>query len=495
MTRQHPLPLAALLLGLATCLCTLLQCGQQPARSQPSAALASATPVAAESGPEQDPNPTIVPERDQLRLLVSASMSGRLEPCGCASGQLGGLARRMQHIGERHNYDLLLEGGNLVEGSSPLDLEKLLTAVTILANMQHPYDAMGIGQHDLELPFDDWVGYSAGAPFVASDLTSEQAEWPGKPYVEKKVRGRAVRIASLTLAVPGKYQGEDSKVRLLAPLAGWTRALEGADEDAWRILLLHGTDVRARELVPTLQPPPHLVVCCDASYVEPSTRPEMVAGIPVVYPGTRGRILLECTLYRLPKGPRAALEVVPLAGSLTVPGGGGDPDVKQVLLAHRNQVKEDGLLQRMARQQPTPNGASYVGSQNCQSCHITAYAAWQASKHAHAWETLQKAEADPKRYGWPVTAYPDCVSCHVVGYREQSGFVSFEDTPQLAGVGCERCHGPGSEHIASGGKVRLGMHGGTQASVLCVQCHDFEQSPTFVYGERWPTIAHKLDPK
>ncbi len=495
MTRIRPLPLAGLLFGLATCLCTLAQCSPSEAPQIANTATAAGAAPGVHEPQEQEPNPTVVPERDQLKLLLSGSMAGRLEPCGCASGQLGGLARRMQYIGERRYHDVLLEGGDLIEGNTPLDLEKLLTAVTILANMQHPYDAMGIGARDLELPFDDWVGYTAGAPFVASDLTCDSPDWPGKPFVEKQVRGRAVRIASLTLSLPEQYRGEDSKIRLLAPLAGYARALAGADDDAWRILILHGTDVRARELVPTLVPAPHLVVCCDASYVEPTSRPEMVAGVPVVYPGTRGRILQECTLYRLPKGPRAALELIPLAGSLTVPGGGGDPDVKTVLLAHRDTVKQDNLLQKMARQLPTPNGASYVGSENCKGCHVTAYAAWQISKHAHAWETLQKAEEDPKRYGWPVTAYPDCVGCHVVGYREQSGFVSFEETPQLKDVGCERCHGPASEHIASNGQKRLGLHGGVQGSVLCLQCHDYEQSPTFVYGDIWPRIAHGLDPK
>lgn len=484
MRMQTPVA-ASLLFGLATCLFSFVQCGEHP-RGELSAAQAN---------PTQDPAPIVVPERDQLRLLLSASMSGRLEPCGCASGQLGGLARRMQHIGERRTYDVLIEGGDLVEGNTPLDLEKLLTGVTVLANMQHRYDAMGIGQQDLELPLAQWQDFAAGAPFVASDLRCQDPQWPGVAFVEKTVRDRAVRIGSLTMAVPEKYRADDSPIELISPLDGYKRALEGAASDAWRIVLLHCTDARARELVPTLQPAPHLVVCCDSSYVEPNARPEVVAGVPVVYPGIRGRILVECTLHRLPNETRAVLDLVPLAGSKTVPGGGGDPDVKQVLLSHRHQVKEDGLLQKMARQLPTPSGASYVGSQNCQSCHASAYAVWEKSTHARAWKTLEDAEKDPKRYGWPVTAYPDCVGCHVVGYREQSGFVDMELTPQLAGVGCERCHGPGSEHIASGGKTKLGIYDKLPASVLCTQCHDFEQSPTFVYGERWPHIAHGREPK
>jgi hypothetical protein len=25
---------------------------------------------------------------------------------------------------------------------------------------------------------------------------------------------------------------------------------------------------------------------------------------------------------------------------------------------------------------------------------------------------------------------------------------------------------------------------------LCTQCHDYEQSPTFVYGDKWTAIRH-----
>ncbi len=494
--RSDPWHLSALAFLLSVCACTLAQCsGDQVPADGASGEGAQAAARAEGQGPAaQDPIQGLPPEQDRLHLLVSGSMSGRLEPCGCASGQLGGLARRMQHIGERRNYDLLIEGGDLVEGDTELDLEKLFTSVTILTGMQHAYDAVGIGPRDLALPLDRWIEYTAGVPLIASDLASTRADWPGRPFVQKEVRGRTVRIGALTLTLPARYAAEDAPVRLLTPAEGWRRALEGAAADAWRILVVHGRDTVARDLVPTLEPRPHLVVCCDDSYVEPAPRPETVAGVPVVYPGIRGRIVVDVMLYRFPDGPRAALELVPLRGSLTVPGGGGDPDVKQVLLAHRQQVKDEGVLQRLARQLPTPNGAAYVGSQTCQSCHPTAYGAWAKSKHALAWKTLQDAEADPKRYGWPVTHYPDCVSCHVVGYREQTGFLDFDETPQLAAVGCERCHGPGSEHVMSGGQKALGMHGGVQSSILCVQCHDFEQSPNFVYGERWKLIEHGREP-
>lgn len=469
-----------LVLGSCSLFATLAQCGDGDERAQSPAA--------------QDPQPT-VPPPDRIRLLISGAMSGRIEPCGCASGQLGGLARRMQHVGEQRTYDLLLEGGDLVDGTTELDLLKFFTTKQILFEMERPYDALGVGAKDLALPRAEWNAFLAGVPVVASNLACSEPDWPAKPFVEKEVRGVKVRIASLLLALPEALRGKDSPLRLVPTAEAWQKALAGADANTRRIVMVHGDESAIRALIPQLQPSPDLVIGVDPGWVEPGGSPLLVGGVPLVFAGIRGRVLLDVWLHRDGKDPRAVCELVPLAGSKTVPGGGGDPQVKDVILDHRRQVKADDVLGKMARQLPTPNGAAYVGTSQCKVCHATAWQAWSKSKHGHAWKTLVDAEADPKRYGWPVTAYPDCVGCHVVGHREQTGFVSFEDTPDLADVGCERCHGPGSDHMASGGTKKLGIIGGIAPSVLCIQCHDFEQSPNFVYGDKWPLIQHGREPK
>lgn len=477
---MKPHRLAASVVVLSTLATTFLQCGDGKAASPATGARA------------QDPRPA-TPPPDRLRILVSGSLHGHLEPCGCASGQLGGLARRVQHIGEQRNYDLLIEGGDLVATNTPLDPLKVMTAATVLFELAH-YDALGVGPKDLELSRDEWSAFLAERPVVASDLASKDPAWPGKPFVEKTVRGIKVRIGSLCLEVPAALRAADAPVQHLAAAEAWQRALAGADEATRRIVMLHGGDDAIRALVPQLKPPPDLVIAVDPDSLEPTTAPTMIGKVPLVFAGTRGRVLLDVWLHRDAQGPHVACELVPLAGSKTIPGGGGDPAAKDAILKHRFDVQGDQTLAKMVRQRPTASGAAYVGTAACTTCHPTAAAAWGKSKHANAWDTLVKAEKDPKRYGWPVTAYPDCVSCHVVGFGEQTGFATFEDTPQLANVGCERCHGPGSAHLQAPAKNKLGVIGGVRPSELCVQCHDFEQSPSFVYPEKWPLIQHACEP-
>ncbi len=163
-----------------------------------------------------------------------------------------------------------------------------------------------------------------------------------------------------------------------------------------------------------------------------------------------------------------------------------DKTAKQVILAHRGTVKDLGLREKLAGRLPTKNGASYVGSSACKECHQEDYEIWEETLHAEAWKTLEKAEVDPDRYKWPVTHYPDCVYCHVVGYYQKTGFINPEKTPDLAGVGCEECHGAASEHVKDPKKHKLGPVHPTK----CTKCHDFEQTPDFDYNDYWQMIEH-----
>lgn len=104
--------------------------------------------------------------------------------------------------------------------------------------------------------------------------------------------------------------------------------------------------------------------------------------------------------------------------------------------------------------------ATYVGSKTCKKCHSQQYKSWAKTKMGQALDTLKPnerteaktaAKLDPaKDYSTDST----CLKCHTVGYGSPTGYAvpDLEDKKavrnalKLAHVGCESCHGPGSEY-------------------------------------------------
>jgi predicted CXXCH cytochrome family protein len=191
--------------------------------------------------------------------------------------------------------------------------------------------------------------------------------------------------------------------------------------------------------------------------------------------------------------------------------------------------------QEQSQEAATAGSAQYVGSQACQKCHAEIYARWQKTPMANvvrdprthpdaiipdlATNNVAKFRVDqvafvygslwkqryftkvgddyfplpvqwvvgertwrpyivPKGGDWWVPFYPPdnmqrptgptCDGCHSVDYNIR--------TKQVAewNVGCERCHGPGSEHVAhpSRGNIVNPAQTDTVAETdTCVQCH------------------------
>jgi hypothetical protein len=140
-----------------------------------------------------------------------------------------------------------------------------------------------------------------------------------------------------------------------------------------------------------------------------------------------------------------------------------------------------------------PAAFTYIGSAKCRMCHMTTksgaqFKIWQESRHAKAFETLKSPKADEiakaKGIAVPATQAPECIACHVTAHDKPAavrGTVANEE-----GVGCEACHGPGSEYQKMAvmkqlyeGKLepaKVGLVEPTEA--VCKTCHN-EKSPTY----------------
>ena len=99
-----------------------------------------------------------------------------------------------------------------------------------------------------------------------------------------------------------------------------------------------------------------------------------------------------------------------------------------------------------------------------------------------------------------------CAACHLTGWEryqdkatgqylvravnDPGGDMNIDDDPELdeINVGCESCHGPGSEHVANTGRSRFIVNpkylSAERSSAVCGRCHDRRQG----YGG--PTIGY-----
>lgn len=149
----------------------------------------------------------------------------------------------------------------------------------------------------------------------------------------------------------------------------------------------------------------------------------------------------------------------------------GDPTVREAMRAYDKRVNEHNR-KVYANAVPAPVSAgqpTYVGSGACATCHEPANTWWRTTKHGVAYKTLVDVD---KQFNL------NCVGCHVTGYGMPGGAtVTHNLEGELVDVGCETCHGPGSEHVA---KPRIpGLALRDPAETVCARCHNKEHSDLF----------------
>lgn len=151
---------------------------------------------------------------------------------------------------------------------------------------------------------------------------------------------------------------------------------------------------------------------------------------------------------------------------------------------------------------------TYTGTHYCKGCHASTAAGeifqvWQATAHASARNVLDSALAQEyfvKNGG----DRQSCLGCHSTLGR--AGLNDHERKVEAEGVGCERCHGPGSEYsqtVIMKDKEAFMRSGGSPGSLQnCYSCHapiPNDETPhcpfqtaEFNAEAAWPTIAHPV---
>lgn len=396
---------------------------------------------------------------DSLVVVLSGDTLGYLAPCGCTFPMSGGIKRKASAIEAmtRGKPSLVLENGGIVSTGgrqSELKAETVAEAMKYMhvdaAHLTPEEAALGSG---MALS----IGRLSEGKLITSSLDSPTTVdvKPGVVEGELYVGAVSTRPEALATRLGEKALALDEAVRSVLDSA---KSLNKRP-----VLMLDGNEAQARALAAEY---PELALIQYRSGGNPPPQPIKAGNTLLATPGERGRNIVRLS-YRAGKFEDYA--VVGLGPEIH-----DHPDVTRLYKNYLGRVREEGLLDKLPRTE-TPG---FAGTKTCGSCHAEAMAVWAKSKHSHALETLEKEDHD---------ADPDCVACHVVALGSTKGFRSRKETPELADVGCESCHGPGLEHSLAPYKRHL-LKVGKES---CLPCHTPHNSPGFDFATYWPKVSHK----
>jgi len=406
--------------------------------------------------PDKQPKPPAKPvERaDGFVVFLTGSELGALKPCGCSGGQLGGLDRRWAVLNSvPRQRRLIVDTGSLVESDSEQDLIKFNIIIQAFGLLD--YDVVNLTEKDLEIAENLGLLDRIGLVFnVISAHLPTDVDLPVKFTKQLALKDKTVTV---TIAA---FDAQSSRIEQIGELFP-----THTGEQVINILILNHCDPTIVDSVAEKAPIVDCLVC-----PSDSDEPRVIGDSnekPLVFSvGRFGRYI--CKLHVTDTKDQDRLELsfhaIPIGEDLKQ-----GASLVRLYKDYQQLVKEAHLLEKYPRF-VLPNGLKYVGSKSCKSCHEYEYQTWSEKGHAHAYATLEKVGS---RYD------PECILCHVVGIEYESGFISEEKTSHLKDVGCENCHGPGSEHVRTLGVVQT-----TKPKSSCLDCHTPETSGEYAGNEQ-----------
>ncbi|MBN1360377.1 MAG: beta-propeller fold lactonase family protein [Sedimentisphaerales bacterium] len=189
-----------------------------------------------------------------------------------------------------------------------------------------------------------------------------------------------------------------------------------------------------------------------------------------------------------------------------------------VAVHNRPQIDIAKALQRVAHPTPSPwkydlgpklpegdsgdHHPAYIGVFACAACHKGPmmgyqFSKWRMGPHARAFATLATEHAyeiaKEKGTGGSPQTSEACLKCHASAFFEPAG--GQRDSYWVhEGVGCEACHGAGSEYAQEARMLdaraahTAGLKDVTRQT--CLSCHENAHDKPFDYEEAFAKIAH-----
>jgi hypothetical protein len=390
---------------------------------------------------------------------------------------LGGLARRDSLV-KKLRADgniLLLDNGDIISKLSRQDELKYQTAVSAMNEMG--YDALNIGEGDLlGMHFLNQIQSDANFSLLCANLSLQKASNPFQTYIIKTYGQGQNQIKVAIIGIISKqFEGElsalDSNLSIEEPEKILHPIIEKLTEQVNLIILLsHSNQTYAETLAkkfPSLD-----IIICGHRVDEPPETLTKVGDTIILSAANKGMYVGRLDLsFNAGSVADEKYQLIRLSDEFP-----DSPVISKLLMLYQTMLKSEDVLLLEAEQEKPAGGVFYVGNNSCKSCHEKESAAWEKTKHAKAYSTLidRKHEFDP-----------ECVKCHTVGFGYISGFRHPSSSQELANVGCESCHGAGSNHVDN---PQAGY--GDTSDAICRNCHDTDNSPKFEYDKYVIPIKH-----
>lgn len=415
-----------------------------------------------------------------LVMLYTGNTQGHLEPCGCFTGQSGGVPRRATAISSIRAQGLstlvvdigsilptqaseMKHGGQLIAASlesavaktQPVDaghpLDELRTQKVLESMRLLKYEALVPSKADMDF----------GEAFITDTLARQEFPLLTTNVDELGSNARSVLIKTVgdkKVAVLGL-----SSLPLQAPnLTVLDRLLPEIQKQADFIVILSNLSPEINRTIAEN----YQNVSAILSHETGET--EKVGNVLLAYSSANGETLGALLLNT---GTTLGVSAQRIALTEEVKD---DTQIRELLQDFYREVADNPHLQvggeRLffdeALEQDALSG--YVGSQACATCHRKEFDQWAHTSHATAFNTLLTVG---KQF------YSECITCHVTGFRYETGYqIGNEEKEHLAEVGCETCHGPGKQHIAT--PLTTNIRGEVKNQV-CLECHTPSHSPGF----------------
>ncbi|MBC8233724.1 hypothetical protein H8E77_29605 [bacterium] len=372
---------------------------------------------------------------------------------------------------------LLLDSGNLVTEASWLGELQYETA--ILAMNEMGYDALNIGEQDLFLPPDYLQETERKVSFriLATNIYAQVVGQLGRRSMMQTYQlGDITLKIGITSICSPKFA---TKVEQVNPYIVFAKALESLEpilkdlrKQVDLIIVLASVEPEEAEKLAEAFPIIDILIVAHGSF-PPLDKPTKVGQTIILNSNTASKYLgrLDLTFDTTKKIIHQRHEMIPLTADIP-----SSTEVLQLLQRHDEKLDSQDLLSIEAERTRFPGGGTFTGSQDCIECHQEAVDLWEKSAHARAYAPIRQHKRE-----YDIS----CLKCHTTGFGYIGGFRGNEQTPQFAMVGCEGCHGAGSNHLMNNYQDY-----GEVTEAKCQSCHDAESSPQFNYETALKTIQH-----